>query len=189
MFLEDGKNLLRWEKYDFDREHDFLMNDIVVDSWSRDPAIRKYVSDDFDLSISDQFKKTILVNKKDRFAYVYCYEGNDLVGVVLTSGPTQKCELSAVEYIIVNPKKRNRGIGLRMSKSIRENPKFFFHNYKGKIDALVHEYNFTSQEIFEYAGYKQIPNRSIEEYGYVTLYFEDEGITGANSEDEMGPMN
>ena len=170
--LIDEKNGLVWEKYDSKNWTKFGTQESVIDEWSNDEGVRRFVSKRRSIS---QHLTSLVTNKKNMF---YAYSGDRVVGVVLIVRPEKDYEYATIDYIVVDPKLQGQGVGARMICSIKDHGEFFAQGYKGKLDAFVDNHNFASKGALKKSGFvaaKPIVSHGID--GYCRWYFEERSMT------------
>ena len=166
--LEDEKNGLYWEMYDRVNWTSFADNERVIDEWSSDSSVKKFVSKRRPIS---RHLTSLVNHKKNMF---YAYANNKIVGVVLVSRPEKDYDFATIDYIVVDPKIHGCGIGARMVSSIKENGEFFATGYMGKIDAYVDNHNYASQSVLKKSGFVAERRSGANGFGgYFRGYFED----------------
>ncbi len=157
---EDRKTGLYWERFNPNKKRDFDDYNELVNIWSSDREIRTYMH--FDGAIADVFEELLSTDEENIESFFYCFDNNNLAGVVYIAGPSEDYDETNIEYIIVNPRMRGQGIGTRMISSIKSNPTFFAEGHRGKLVASIENSNTASQKAFLKNGFKKYVPISLE---------------------------
>lgn len=165
----DRKNGLIWQKYDLRNGQKFVKQNDVLDSWSSDTEIKKYINNC--MSISAKF--TAMLGEYN--GLYYAFEKKNLVGACVVTTANRGYDVVTIEYIVVDPMHKNSGIATRMVASIQQNPKMFSGQYFGKIDAFVEVSNKPSQRVFlknKFKVYNRPEDMEILR-GYYRMYYDE----------------
>ena len=85
----------------------------------------------------------------------YCFQKDNLVGIVYMCAPIPPETHSNIEYLVVDPRKQGKGYATRMIASIKENPTFFTGSrHQGIFKASVHNTNEASLKVFIKNGFE-----------------------------------
>ena len=117
-----------------------------INSWSNDENIKRYITND--TKVNDFLLNFHNLFYSDNASHLfYTFENNQPVGVIfLTDIDLNE---SIVEYIIVNPNIRGRGIGTRMIKSLTNHLEFFTDNKNiSSLTTTIDKTNIASQKAF-----------------------------------------
>ena len=155
--FSDENNGLEWQRYNPSFPRHYEGYNAIVNSWSEDPNINRYLN--FDGPLSDTFVELQSEDGLDNEGYFYAFEGDRLAGIVYITTPLEQYEETSIEYIVVNPNMRKRGIATRMISSIKDNPTFFSENHQGAFVATVDHTNEGSKRAFMNNGFVVAPSK------------------------------
>ena len=156
MELTDGKNKLRWIRFNpqvAERYSDF--ND-YINLWSCDNNVKEYITGKNNKQrLADFLIDMVLVDDGHDEGLFYCFDMKDnLVGVAYVMAPMEHENKTNIEYVIVDPRRTGQGLATRMVKSIADHPDMFtYDRHKGQIAASVEHTNMASKRVFEKAGF------------------------------------
>lgn len=149
----DSKNNIRWKRYDSRFERFYSRYDNVVNSWTNNEGVQRYI--EFDKPIIESFKDCLVENiSHEQEAFFYALVGDRVVGVMYMTSPNDAYRESYIEYLIVDPDLKGRGIGTRMICSLKSNPDFFVDGHCGTFSAMVENENIGSKRVFIKNGFK-----------------------------------
>lgn len=149
----DNKTDLVWERYNPAKPLQYEDYNNLINLWSSDRTIRKYIRLDDD-SIADLFVKLVKSDKYDSEAFFYAFEDDYLVGVVYITSPIDDLEETNIDFLIVNPRLKAKGIGTRMIASIKNNPTFFAEGHNDTFATSIERTNEASKRVFIKNGFK-----------------------------------
>ena len=162
----DGEHCLTWERYVATKPYEFDAYNDLINLWSNDSSIQKFIH--FDDKIADSLKTLIKTDSGMVENLFYAFDDDYLAGLVYVTSPYEGFDETHIEYIIVNPRMKGKGIGTRMISSIKSNPTFFAESYKGTITATIEHTNEASKRAFIKNGfkmYKPVLNERLMELG------------------------
>lgn len=169
----DNKTHLTWyqisnDNVDFHKDcFDELKN------WSDDLSVRKYVASRISLDkLFRDFVKRNCGDLSSQSGVFFCKEDEKFVGVSMVSSPFGLNKHSTIDYVIVDPSLRNKGIATRMIKSILSKPKFFANGDIGHgFISSVETKNISSQKAFLKNHFKVVKRRWSSGRIFNVMYF------------------
>ena len=168
---EDLDAGLTWERYDPSRPRDYKEYNELINLWSGDRAIQRFIH--FDDKIADTLEYLQRTDDYKAEGYFYAFDNDYLAGLVYVTAPFEEYDETHIEYIIVNPRMKGMGIGTRMISSIKSNPTFFAETHKGTFTASVEHTNDASKRVFIKNGfkmYKPVLNERLMELGVFNVH-------------------
>lgn len=151
-YLNDEKNEISWERFQPEIANSYRRYNELVNSWSSNEAIQRYIH--FDDDVADTMVSFLEIDKHNRENMFYAFDEGLLVGVVYITEPYKDNDETYIDYLIVNPDMKGRGIGTRMISSIKANPKFFSMRHRGVFTASVEHTNEPSKRMLIKNGFK-----------------------------------
>lgn len=151
-FVDD--NGLTWKKVTKENMDTFSNEFKQLNNWSNDKDIQRYISARRPLN---EVISMITPNNGDKGHLFFCYDNENLAGLLYTSAPYQEGNDGTIEYLIVNPSLRQKGYATMMTHSATHNLDFFFEKGFNKgIHASVEMENISSKRAFEKNGFSDI---------------------------------
>lgn len=177
-FFFDKDSCLTWKSVNTDNIDSFDEEFNSLNSWSTDSNIRRFISSRqpldfiFKLMIPDH-------NDRDHLTGLYfAYDNNQFVGLLHMSAPIGDNKHATIEFIITNPKLRNRGYATRMISSAKNNLEFFCHGHSGEgIASTIERENIGSITAFVKNGFKHIGNNSSSGRAYQIYFLKPRNIS------------
>lgn len=158
--LRDKKLGLVWERVTYrnlDKHKSYFGE---LSDWSCDADIKKYVSGNFSLDklFMDSVTGYSKIKETNKFnLYFCCNKEGGLVGLVYMTSPIGRNTSSTMEYIIVNPRYRGKGVGTKMVESVNNNLDFFNNWFESDgVFVSVQSENIASSRVFLKNNYKKV---------------------------------
>ncbi len=185
--LADKELELDWKRVTMENMSSYESFFQEMSTWSSDPAIKKYISSSITL---DNLMKMFVRSRKESSEksaanlYLCTDENGEFVGFSYITTPIGQNPSSVVEYLIVNPNFRNKGVGTRMIKSIVTNSDYFnMGKSSDGFSASVESCNIPSTHAFLKNKFRVVSsNFSDTAKHYQVLYFSKERDRQASDE-------
>ena len=125
--------------------------------WSNDEGIRRFISSNMPINelVYSFIDKKHDCDFDDKCNLFFCFnESGDFVGFTYITAPNKFNSSAMIEYLVVNPKYRNCGIGTRMIKSVLTNEKYFNNGFKCEgVMTTIESLNIASYKAFSNNGF------------------------------------